>query len=1115
MIVTFVSQCEKKALNKSRRVLDAFADRIGDRTWQTVITNEGLNAVKKLLRKTASKNTAVSCHWMRSRSRIELVWIIGNRNKFNSQGIVPVNSTYKTIMNTQWENDWHYLPLIKAVVALAALFHDWGKSSRCFQEKLKPKNFGKFSGDPLRHEWISCLLFCALVTDENGDANDEAWLSRLAMGEINEVWLKKIVEDNSKSPLAKLPSAASLIAWLIVSHHRLPMTDDDWRNEPAESLQEMLESITQKWGYENRRDEQQYQAMLKKCLEFPDGLPSQSKPWLKQVKKWALKLRDCLPLLEKSMKNGSWRVVAHHVRLCLILGDHYFSSQDADEKWQSELVLFANTDRQSGKLKQKLDEHLVGVQKNALKNAHLLPAFEHEPPVVHDIKSLKRKSPPAFKWQDKAVEMIKVWQGLLPEIHQGKPHGFFVVNMASTGCGKTFANAKVMQALSKDGDTLRYVLALGLRTLTLQTGDEYRERIGLDETELAVLIGSRAVTDLHRQNSAYQQESETEINEKSGSESLETFLDEDIDYECEIPETGLATVLKDIRDRKFLYAPVLACTIDHLMSATETRRGGRYILPTLRLMSSDLVIDEVDDFGGNDLIAIGRLIHLAGMLGRKVMLSSATIPPDLAEGYFNVYREGWLLYSKTRDASASIGSAWIDEFNTQVKSIDHFTSNEACTAYREHHGRFTNKRIKKLKAQPVQRKGEIISCEELYGDSSENGREIDEQTSEQLYFEKIKQAVLVKHGQHNTIDKKTEKQVSFGVVRVAHIRTCIALSEYLMQAQWPEGCDAKIMAYHSRQVLLLRSEQEKHLDQVLKRKEKEGQEPTAFRDPVIRRHLDSGEAKHVLFILVVTPVEEVGRDHDFDWAVVEPSSLRSIIQLSGRVMRHRDKIPGEANVALMQYNLRAIQKGISIPAYCRPGYEDKKQFKLITHDLKLLLDGKAIAKSIDAVPRIYRNNPLKEHERLSDLEHYAISHLLTSYERVGPESMQGWLSQNWWLTAMPQVLTQFRKSVPSIKLSLVFQDDEVTFMERDEKGYFMPVEHLYNIKHREKADETLNKSLWLERDYCSLLEKYEDQQGLSMRLISMKYGEITFPDYGADQKQYLYFDQFGLQEIRD
>ncbi|MCF7988369.1 MAG: hypothetical protein K9L60_12500, partial [Methylovulum sp.] len=83
MMVTFISQCEKKALNRTRRVLDAFANRIGDNTWQTVITEDGLIAVKTLLRKTATKNTAVACHWQRSRSRSELVWIVGNRRCFN------------------------------------------------------------------------------------------------------------------------------------------------------------------------------------------------------------------------------------------------------------------------------------------------------------------------------------------------------------------------------------------------------------------------------------------------------------------------------------------------------------------------------------------------------------------------------------------------------------------------------------------------------------------------------------------------------------------------------------------------------------------------------------------------------------------------------------------------------------------------------------------------------------------------------------------------------------------------------------------------------------------------------------------------------------------------
>ena len=83
MMVIFVSQCEKNALKKTRRVLDAFANRIGDNTWQTLITEDGLQTVKKMLRQTASKSTAVSCHWLRSRSRCEFLWVVGSKEKFN------------------------------------------------------------------------------------------------------------------------------------------------------------------------------------------------------------------------------------------------------------------------------------------------------------------------------------------------------------------------------------------------------------------------------------------------------------------------------------------------------------------------------------------------------------------------------------------------------------------------------------------------------------------------------------------------------------------------------------------------------------------------------------------------------------------------------------------------------------------------------------------------------------------------------------------------------------------------------------------------------------------------------------------------------------------------
>ncbi|WP_201545361.1 CRISPR-associated helicase Cas3' [Psychrobacter sp. H7-1] len=97
MLVTFVSQCEKKALRRTRRILDAFANRIGDNVWQTAITEEGLTTVKRLLRQSATRSMAVSCHRVRTRQRTELVWIVGNKRKFNEVGFVPVNWTTKEV----------------------------------------------------------------------------------------------------------------------------------------------------------------------------------------------------------------------------------------------------------------------------------------------------------------------------------------------------------------------------------------------------------------------------------------------------------------------------------------------------------------------------------------------------------------------------------------------------------------------------------------------------------------------------------------------------------------------------------------------------------------------------------------------------------------------------------------------------------------------------------------------------------------------------------------------------------------------------------------------------------------------------------------------------------
>jgi CRISPR-associated endonuclease/helicase Cas3 len=620
-------------------------------------------------------------------------------------------------------------------------------------------------------------------------------------------------------------------------------------------------------------------------------------------------------------------------------------------------------------------------------------------------------------------------------------------------------------------------------TLTLQTGDEYRTRIGLDSSELAVLIGSRAVLELH--NQARQVVEQTvEVNAFSGSESAEEWWD-DNDVDFDIPEQALSALSTlwtdrsgqiDKRKQKFLYAPVLACTIDHLMAATETKRGGRYILPSLRLMSSDLVIDEIDDFDGNDLIAIGRLIHLAGMFGCKVMISSATIPPALAEGYFNAYREGWQLFAQTRALKCQIGCAWIDETDNEIVTLQ----NADIEGYRQIHRTFVEKRSARLqntRQYPPKRIAEIINC---------TYRNDTKQSVEQAYFATIQQTIVSLHRRHAERDSNSGKLVSFGVVRLANIPPCIQLTRYLAGSDdWPGDIEIRVMAYHSQQVLLLRHEQERHLDAVLNRTK-----PNAGTgDSLIRRHIDNCQAENLIFVLVATPVEEVGRDHDFDWAVIEPSSYRSIIQLAGRVLRHRGHAPNAANISLLQYNLKALLQAGDKPAFCRPGFESQRQ-PLATHDLNELIPV-AQLQSITAAPRIQCDAALQPAQYLADLEHHCIQVALTDYGKRGPENLQGWLTECWWLTALPQHLTPFR--LQNNQQTLFNVPDEKAdwlFVEKLPQGGTNTVDSTYKIE-RVELGKLEQARWWLHRDYEALLEQHAEDKGWSLTYTALRYGEIN------------------------
>lgn len=173
MNILLISQCSKNAREQSCQILDQFAERKGDATWQTVITLEGLDTLRRLLRKTARRNTAIACHWIKKSGQTELLWIVGNLRRFSATGAVPTNRTSRDILRQQHESAWRTTETIALVAGIAGLFHDIGKAGALFQVGLRPG--AKKSYQPFRHEWLSIRFFQAFV----GDKTDKEWLQTL------------------------------------------------------------------------------------------------------------------------------------------------------------------------------------------------------------------------------------------------------------------------------------------------------------------------------------------------------------------------------------------------------------------------------------------------------------------------------------------------------------------------------------------------------------------------------------------------------------------------------------------------------------------------------------------------------------------------------------------------------------------------------------------------------------------------------------------------------------------------------------------------------------------------------------------------------------------------
>lgn len=1102
MNLLFISQCQKRALTETRRVLDQFGERKGHRVWQTSMTEEGMLTVRRLLRKTARKNTAVACHWVRSANHTELLWLVGDRSRFDESGTVPTNYTERNVLRAEDEDQWHSGEAIHLLSGMAALLHDLGKASDDFQARLRGK--GPAMKNVYRHEWVSLRLFETFVAGRS----DEEWLSQLQNPESYSTsdWLEDLKPDECQAPsmpFESLPPLAQAIGWLILSHHRLPEPP----NKVAYAdLKSVVRRIRHDW---NETGPSEAPPKAEDYWKFSRGLPVEQTRWQGRASRFARRL---LALHEREKDRG-WLddpFVMHLSRLTLMLADHNASSKESPLTHGAN-ALYANTKKDWCTLDQELGEHLEAVTSEAGYVAYGLSTVRSVLPAIARHRALRRRSEnPRFRWQDRSAD--------LTESVRDKAHkqGAFFVNMASTGAGKTFANARIMYALADPRKGARFSVALGLRTLTLQTGAAYRERLGFGDDELAIRVGgtaSKTLFEMHQDEAA-----------SRGSESAAPMM---YDHDYVVYEGGhhqnqvLQRMLLNPMARKLIDAPVLTCTIDHLMPATESQRGGHQMAAMLRLLTSDLVLDEVDDFGLDDLPAVARLIHWAGMLGSRVMLSSATLPPSLVETLFDAYRAGRAVYQKNvgdGGARSNVVCAWFDE--NQVASEECADSGEFAKA----HQSFVEKRAEFLSTQPVRRIPTIA-------DFSALTLPRDDVTSN--FAEMLLDEAIGLHQTHAWTDEGSGKQVSCGLLRMANIQAIVATARKIFSApSRPDVC-VHLCVYHSQHPLIVRS----HIENVLDRTLRWGAKDSPANSPDVQEALRRHEAKHHIFIVLASPVAEVGRDHDYDWAIVEPSSVRSFIQLAGRVRRHRHDEVTAPNVVILSHNVRAL-KGGQRPHYIRPGFEGERRsgFVLASSDIRELLAPGELDR-LDARPRILERSDKEPRRSLVDLEHARLRDLLTAENpstsqepapqrrgrRAAPVlSIPKLSAADWWndprahLSYILQCWKRFR--LQTYKMSrLVFLQDELTeelVLHKEHKvkrgeSSFPPVpSELHRVK-----DEELESSWvfpWATRELEDLLESVgSDGEGYT-RYDALRFTMVDVPESTEGWRYHPFLGFFGL-----
>lgn len=904
MHIVLVSQCEKKAILRTAKVLDAYAIRHGDRTWITPITKLGLAALYQELRSRSTRQTAVACYVNEGARRLRLAWTVGRKSTFGGEGAVAV-ATKTSKGNALSPALSPALRLACLLAECAGLVHDFGKYGRIFQEKLSS---GQRLADPVRHEWISLQVLLRLY---EGKSWEESW---------NAPQLLRMADyrEHQHGIGAGLKTIEAVLAFLVMSHHRLPTAQKAGRGSTATSAFPGDDAFIRE-GEERR----------------PNPYVGEPSPLdMSRIKRLVQRIRQ-YRLTESTPE--TFRALATVSRIALILADHAVSGVDKTQSEGNGMHLathpdavFANTTDHNGvRVKnQALNWHLSHVGNEASAMVSRMLTFQPPGLTGTAVARLRERSTDRFQWQNRAADAIE-------DAQRQEPLPTLVLNIAGTGSGKTRMNMRAVAALhppDEEGNQtpLRVATALNLRTLTLQTRDAYAKQLGLDKEELACVIGDKISIRLH----------------EAGKKSDAVFDDDENEPEEDFEFVGQAADppewLRGFLEKKpvlkpLIMSPVVVSTIDFLINAGEPHRQGNHGLAMLRMMHSDLILDEIDAYDPKAMVAVARLVTASAMWGRDVIASSATLSPPVVKVLYDAFELGMKLRGGLHGSAVRWRQVVIDDRVAPLVATCE-TASEFLSAFSGHlqmmMGAMGEQRFRPAELQAVDRAG---------------GRA----RGETNFFTAIEKACMRMHERHAwdapaNIASFAGK-ISIGLVRVANIRVAIKVARRLAESL----PDVRVCCYHAQVGLLQRWNIERTLDDILTRKSAMWKSHTlqnAFMEEALRRAVATG-GSDLRCIVVATPVEEIGRDHDFDWAVIEPSSSQSIVQTAGRVNRHRLDAIASPNIAVLQFNYHTCTKEPGDPVFCRPGLESESTMDAYgQHDLAQLVNWPAlqIAGQIDA-----------------------------------------------------------------------------------------------------------------------------------------------------------------------